>query len=156
MTRRRGLQSPGRLFATSPQRVEQTGYAFPTPGKAKDFQTAVSAWDAAQARTQRLLGGSDTQANIAENASRGGTPTGLLTNLLHGNFGSAATNLATSLGKEGADAGRQQVDAEIARILASPDVQALPAAQRAGVLRAVMQRLFLRGTAATGAESITR
>lgn len=127
-----GTKSPGRIFASSPERIEQTGHAFPSPDKAADFQQAVAAWDHAQAQSQKLLGGSPTALRGAEGSGAGGQAT---TNAILGGKRAAIKAIIKSLGSSVRTANQQALEGEIAKILTSKDLSALPASQRVSAVQ---------------------
>lgn len=127
----KSVQSPGRFFARSPERERQVRLAFPDDASATDFRRFIEGWDDVQARTTRVLGGSDTAGNMAEEASRG-VGASALSELVRGNLGNAGAALLRGAGREAESAERQAVNRIIAEYLTSePDalVRALGAAQ---------------------------
>lgn len=130
------VASPGRVFGANPERTAQTSFAFPSSSDASRFQQTVSGWDAAQAQTARLTGGSPTFPLAAEEANRqSGAATGVLRNLVRGNIGSAATGLAGEALGISSRANRQKLDQAIAEILTRPNRSALEETQLAAMLR---------------------
>jgi hypothetical protein len=114
------VKSPGRVFDfNSPEKAEQLGYAFPHPDIADQFKNHVQGWDNVIARGQRITGGSDTQANLAEQAARDRTMPSAIGQLMHGRLGGAVRALGGGLSTEATSAARQKLDEEIARILTS-------------------------------------
>ncbi|MDB4876469.1 MAG: hypothetical protein JWM41_2915 [Gemmatimonadetes bacterium] len=149
------LRTPGSVFAASPERVEQVGHAFPTPAAASDFQQTVKAWDALQGRLDQILGNSRTAARGAEEAARDKTSGSVVRHALHGNFGSAVGALVGGASKDATNALRQKTDAEIAKILASPDASALDKAEAAARVHGAMKELLQRFGAQQAAHAVT-
>lgn len=140
------VKSPGRVFDfASPERAEQMSYAFPTSGGQGRFQQHVAGWDALTARAQRVLGGSDTQANFAEQAARDKSTGSVVTQLLHGRPVRALGALAGGANAEATSASRQRLDEEIARILTSNDPHALDVAMSSAQFRQRIQSVLTRG-----------
>lgn len=128
------VQSPGRFFNASPERARQVAYAFPTPQASSEFQNTIAGWDRAAQQTQRLTGNSRTAGRAAEEASR--DPMGsAIGQLFSGHPVNAMHALTSGMGREAATKTRQRLDQEIANILTSPDLQALPQAQRIALFR---------------------
>lgn len=147
----RSMESPGRVFNASGERAEQVSHAFPSKDAEEGFQNLVGDWDAMAKRKQNILGGSDTQANLAEQEARakGGSA---LSQLLHLHPIGAARALVGGVGNEAASAGRQQVDKAIADILTSIDPRALNNAQSSAQLRARLDALRASMAGVTAAQ----
>lgn len=142
------VASPGRVFQRSPERLQQLRYAFPSDQAAGQFHGTVTAWDRAQALKQAVLGGSDTFANAAEGAARDDQSMNTaLGHLFRGNVGNALSTFASGTSRELNDKSRQALDAEVAKILTSPEAQALVRAGRTAQLRQLIATRLLRGTA---------
>lgn len=151
----RSVEAPGRVFASSPERTEQVGHAFASPDHEARFQGLVKDWDAIAQRKQRILGGSDTFANAAEDAARskGSSAT---SQLLHGHPFNAARSLLGGMSNEATSAQRQQVDKALADILTSIDPRALSNAQSSAQLRARLDALRASMYGVTAAQHTPR
>jgi hypothetical protein len=146
------VASPGRVFNRSPERMQQLKYAFTSPEKASEFQQTLGGWDRAQALRQSVLGGSDTFANASEGAARGDhAMPGALSELFHGNVGRSLSTLVSGTSKEIDSKSRQALNAEIAKILTSPEAKALVQAGETAKLRQLVAQRIGRGVAMVGA-----
>lgn len=146
------VKSPGRIFSQSPQQVQQLGHAFPTPDAASDFQHAVSGWDKVQEQKGRLVDNSRTALRGNEGNSRDLIQPGSVLRAPK----RVLASLIDALNHEYEAGTKQELDATIAKMLTSPDLQTVPNAQRAGVLRDRLIQALRLGTAGVGAEKATR
>lgn len=138
-----GTRSPGLFFAKSPERVEQVGFAFPNKGAEKAFQNTVAAWDDVQALKNRLMGGSDTAANLAESASRAPEFEKAVADYSTMGAGYATRRVFGRIGQQQAAAARQEVDREVSRILAKEGGK-LSDAEAAAKARQILARVRYR------------
>lgn len=142
----RSVQAPGRVFDfAAPKRAQQMSHAFTTPEAGSEFQNTIAGWDRAAAQTQRLTGNSRTASRAAEEASRDHGMSSAVGQLFSGHPIGAARSLAGGMNSEATSQARQRLDQEIATILTSPDVRALPAAQRTALFRQRIHDLLSRG-----------
>lgn len=118
-SRGQSTQSPGRFFNASPERERQVALAFPDKPTADDFRRLITSWDEVQGRAQTLLGGSDTQGNVAEEAARRGTGASAVGELFQGNPGNAIKTLFGGVTKDADSAERREINRVIADYLAS-------------------------------------
>lgn len=149
-------QSPGRFFASSPERVEQTGYAFRSPAEAGLFQKAVGAWDDVQSLKSRLMGGSDTAANLAEPGARASELERAVADYSTMGTGYATRRVMGRLGTRASERARQEVDEEVAKILAKSGGK-LSDAEAAATARNILARVRSRlgiGAGAIAADQV--
>lgn len=124
-----------RVFDRSPERREQVGHAFERPEAQADFEGLIDAAEEARGRTQRVMGGSDTQANIAQAQEEGD----LLSKVVA--MGKTGSKLANTLLDRMTVGNRKRVNNELARILSSRDPALMTNAQKAAALRAYMYQV---------------
>lgn len=141
------VKAPGRIFARSPEVQRQTAYAFPSPAHADEFQGVVSSWDKAQQQAERMTGNSRTALRGNE---AGDTDLLPLNRIVSGRPRGMLRSIVSKLDAEYQAGAKQKLDGEIAKILTSPDGNALVKAAQAGDARARML-LSMRLAASAGA-----
>lgn len=146
------VKSPGRIFARSPQQVQQLAHAFPTPEAAQDFQGAVSGWDKVAQQAERLTGNSRTALRSEEIGSRDLMQPGSVL----GRPRMVLRSLINAMNSEYEAGNKQQLDRMIASMLTSKDLQTVPAAMRAGVLRDHLIQSLRLGTAGVAADKAAK
>lgn len=139
--------SPAPTFARNPLRVQQLASAFPSPADADQFQRVVGDWNDMGKQSTRLLGGSQTFERSAEEGARSQASVGAIGQLLRGNLGSAAQTAMQGVSKASQGAARDALDAEVARMLTSPNANTMTEAEATYRLRSAVAAALHGGTA---------
>jgi hypothetical protein len=151
-----GSPNPARVFASSPERVKQVAHAFADQTTANQFQQVVNAWANAQQQADRITGNSRTALRGSVEGARDLVGPELLPALASGHVGGVARGVIKSLVGDAQAQARDQLDREIAQVLTSGNLNAIPVARRAAVLRELSSRAGRDAVARAGAITAAR